>query len=174
MFKINCLKLLYEDFMNNSSTKGIIIIFFYRSLNCFYKSKLFLILLFPIFFLLFVLNKIFVELLIGCEISFKTSIGKNITIHHGQSIVVNKDTIIGDNCIIRHCTTIGNKLDRFKNDLGSPNIGDNVDIGSNSVLIGPIRIGNNVIIGAGSIVVKDVPQNSVIAGNPAKIIKELI
>lgn len=54
---------------------------------------------------------------------------------------------------------------------GSPVIGDNVNIGSNSCIIGEISIGDNVIIGAGSIVIKDVPSNVVIAGNPARIIR---
>ena len=50
-------------------------------------------------------------------------------------------------------------------------IGDNCYIGTGSIILGPRIIGNNVIIGAGSVVTKDVPDNAVIAGNPAKIIK---
>ena len=56
---------------------------------------------------------------------------------------------------------------------GSPVIGDNVNIGSNSCIIGELSIGDNVIIGAGSVVVKDVPSNVVVAGNPAKIIRHI-
>ena len=59
-----------------------------------------------------------------------------------------------------------------KNDL-IPTIGDNVSIGANASIIGNIIIGNNVIIGAGSVVVKDVPDNCVFAGVPAKIIRYL-
>ena len=53
----------------------------------------------------------------------------------------------------------------------APTIGNNVNIGSNVCIIGGILIGNNVVIGAGSIVVKDIPDNVVVAGNPAKIIR---
>ena len=53
----------------------------------------------------------------------------------------------------------------------APIIGDNVNIGSNTCIIGEITIGDNVVIGAGSVVVKDVPSNVVIVGNPARIIK---
>lgn len=71
-----------------------------------------------------------------------------------------------------HLTTIGNAL-HGRNDL-VPTIGNNVSLGANVTIIGDICIGNNVIIGAGSVVVKDVPDNCVIAGNPAKIIKLLV
>lgn len=61
-------------------------------------------------------------------------------------------------------TTIG------KNHKGSPLIGNNVFIGANASVIGKIVIGDNVCIGAGSVVVKNVPDNAVIAGNPARIL----
>ena len=48
-----------------------------------------------------------------------------------------------------------------------------MEIGANSVIIGDIKIGNNSIIAAGSIVLKDVPTNVIVAGNPAKIVKYL-
>jgi serine O-acetyltransferase len=58
-------------------------------------------------------------------------------------------------------------------DAASPSIciGDNCYIGTGVTILGPIKIGNNVTIGAGSIVVKDVPDNAVIAGNQARIIR---
>lgn len=71
--------------------------------------------------------------------------------------------------ICRQCTTIGKKIDGC-NDL-IPTIGNNVTLGANVVIIGDIHIGNNVIIGAGSVVCKDIPDNSIAAGNPAQIIK---
>ncbi|MGQ3376823.1 acyltransferase [Priestia endophytica] len=54
--------------------------------------------------------------------------------------------------------------------IGKVSIGNNVFIGANSTILPHVRIGNNVIVGAGSVVSKDVPDNSVIAGNPAKLI----
>ena len=52
-------------------------------------------------------------------------------------------------------------------------IGNNVSVGCNVCIIGGIRIGNNVTIGAGSVVVNDVPDNCIIAGNPAEIIRRI-
>lgn len=51
-------------------------------------------------------------------------------------------------------------------------IGDNVFVGANSIIMPGIKIGNNVIIGAGSVVTKDVAGNSIVAGNPARVLKE--
>jgi putative colanic acid biosynthesis acetyltransferase WcaB len=52
-----------------------------------------------------------------------------------------------------------------------PIIGDRVDIGANSVILGPIRIGSDAVIGAGSVVVKDVPAGATVVGNPARVIR---
>lgn len=117
--------------------------------------------------------RIFVEWILGCEIPFRTKIGKSLRLYHGQSLTINNETIIGSRCTLRQSTTIGNKELSTQGWSGSPVIGNNVDIGSNVVIIGPITIGDNVRIGAGSVVTKDVQPNVVIAGNPAKIIKYL-
>lgn len=76
---------------------------------------------------------------------------------------------IGYGCIIRNLTTIGVKSRNRHEE--KPVIGNNVDFGVNVICIGDIKIGDNAIIAAGSVVVKDVPANAIVAGNPAKIIR---
>ena len=91
-------------------------------------------------------------------------------LNHPYSTIINARRI-GSHFTCCQCTTIGNKQHGL--DL-TPEIGDNVSLGANVNIIGNIKIGNNVIIGAGSVVVKDIPDNCVIAGNPATIIKKLL
>ncbi|MGC3947777.1 MAG: DapH/DapD/GlmU-related protein [Chryseolinea sp.] len=114
-----------------------------------------------------------VEWFLGCEIPFRTRIGKSLRLYHGQSLIINNKAVIGSHCTLRQSTTIGNKDLGSSSWSASPVIGNNVDIGSNAVIIGPVVIGDNVKIGAGAVVTKDVPSNVVVAGNPAKIIKTL-
>jgi serine acetyltransferase len=97
------------------------------------------------------------------------NIGGGVYFAHPYATILNAKSI-GENFSCRQCTTIGNKTDG-RNDL-CPTIGNNVEVGANVTIIGNITIGDNVVIGAGSVVVKDVPDNTVVAGNPVRIIKQ--
>jgi putative colanic acid biosynthesis acetyltransferase WcaB len=148
--------------LNKNNSKGLFIILFFRLSSYFSKNIFLKTIGFPVR----ILYKLIVQWILGCDISDTTKIGKGFSIYHGQGIVVNSEVIIGVNCVLRQNTTIG-----ISNKGGkSPHIGNNVDIGANSVIIGDILIGNYVIIGAGSVVTKDIPCNSVFVGNPARSI----
>jgi putative colanic acid biosynthesis acetyltransferase WcaB len=114
-----------------------------------------------------------VEGFLGIELPWDTQVGSNLQLQHGTALVVNHDTKIGSNCILRHSTTIGNKVLSDGSLTDSPIIGDYVEIGSNVVIIGSVKVGDYAVIGAGAVVVKDVPPRSVVAGNPAKVIRFL-
>lgn len=95
------------------------------------------------------------------------NIGGGLLFWHGFSTAINAISI-GENCEIWQNVTIGKKsTDKIPD---KPTIGDNVRICANSVVIGPIKIGNNVIIGAGTVVTKDIPDDSIVVGNPARIL----
>jgi serine O-acetyltransferase len=103
----------------------------------------------------------------GYEIDSRARIGEGFFLsdHCGPTIIGN--TTIGKNCNISHCVTIGRS---FKNGVvGVPTIGDRVWIGSGSSIVGKITIGSNVLIAPNSYVNIDVPSNSLVVGNPATI-----
>lgn len=95
-------------------------------------------------------------------------IGKGFVIQHGYSTVIFARAI-GENCTILHNVTIGRG--RMINGTDIPEIGDNVSIYTGATIIGGIRIGSNVDVGAGAVVVHDVPDNCVVAGVPAQIVR---
>lgn len=144
------------------NSKGVLFIIFFRLSNFFTKSKFLKFFGFPIR----LVYKILFQWILGIDIDDSTKIGFGFNVYHGQSLIINRQTIIGKNVTIRHNTAIGNAKEGGK----CPVIGDNVNIGANTVVIGAITIGNNSVIGAGSVVIKNVPENSVVAGNPAKLI----
>jgi len=76
---------------------------------------------------------------------------------------------IGKNCTLRQLTTFGVKSKNRHDER--PWVGNNVDFGANVTCIGNVHVGNNAIIAAGAVVVKNVPENAIVAGNPAKVIK---
>lgn len=158
------LKKIKQDFyVNRGNHKGMAIVFCYRISSYIQNDKYFIVRAFGFPFLKFY-SFIFTWLM-GVEIPAKTKIGEGLQIWHGAGLIINVKTIIGKNCVLRHTTTIGNKYSGGE----SPVIGDNVNIGAHSIIIGDIVIGNNVTIGAGSIITKSIPDNAIVYGSPLKI-----
>lgn len=98
-------------------------------------------------------------------IPYDVSIGENIEYSHPYGTILNAISI-GDNFKFKHLTTIGNKND---DESMRPIILNNVTLGANVTIIGRVIIGNNVTIGAGAVVTKDIPDNSVVVGQPFRL-----
>ncbi len=91
--------------------------------------------------------------------------------HGPNGIIISKFAKIGSNVKIYHQVTVATKS--INGEFVSATIGDNCTLGVKCTILGGVKIGNNVKVGANAVVTKDVPDNSVVAGVPAKIIKEL-
>jgi serine acetyltransferase len=101
------------------------------------------------------------------EISYIADLGRGLRVlHPGLGVVVTQHTHAGQHLVLTGGNCIG----------GWPEIvlGDNVMMGVNSVILGPVRIGDNAQIGAGAVVVKDVPDNETVVGVPAHPLKRTI
>ena len=108
-----------------------------------------------------------VEWGLGIELNVKSCIGSGLRLYHGCGLVVHEATVIGKNCILRHCTTLGMKIGPDD----CPVLGDRVEVGCNVVILGAVTIGDGAVIGAGSVVLHDVPAGDVVAGNPARSLR---
>lgn len=109
-----------------------------------------------------------VRIIFSADVPPQMQIGKGTVFPHDALVCVfHPDVKIGKNCKILHGVTMGGRAGH----KGLPIIGDNVVIGTHAQLIGNVKIGNNSIVGAGAIVTHDVPDNVVVVGNPARILK---
>lgn len=101
------------------------------------------------------------------ELPWQAKIDSGMLIIHPKAITINSQTTAGKNLTILKGATIGSIKTGKKE--GVPSIGNNVYVGVNSTVVGGIHIGDNVLIAANSFVDFDVPDNSIVIGNPAVI-----
>lgn len=115
-----------------------------------------------------------------CDLGYNIHIGNNFYAGYNLTILDMAEVRIGDNCMIGPNVglyTAGHSIepkDRSKSGFAIPiTIGNDVWIGGSCVILPRITIGNNSIVAAGSVVTKDVPANTIVAGNPARILKSI-
>jgi len=121
----------------------------------------------------------FSRFLTGIEIHPKANIGKNLFIDHGMGVVIGETSEIGDNVTIYHMATLGGispsvNSNEQRNIKRHPTLKDNVVVGSGAQILGPVTVGKNAKIGANAVVTKDVPENAVMVGIPAKNVGETL
>ncbi len=143
---------------------GVKAIFFHRIANFFSIAK---------FDLIARMISQFSRFLTGIEIHPKAKIGKNLFIDHGMGVVIGETSEIADNVTIYHMVTLGGispsiDSDNQRNVKRHPTLMDNVVVGSGAQILGPIIIGKNAKIGANAVVTKEVKENAVMIGIPAK------
>ncbi len=143
---------------------GVKAVFFHRIANFFHLAKFHLV------------ARIISQLsrfLTGIEIHPGAKIGRNLFIDHGMGVVIGETSEIGNNVTIYHMATLGGISPSINsNDQRQvkrhPTLSDCVVVGSGAQILGPVMIGANAKIGANAVVTKDVPENAVMVGIPAK------
>ena len=143
---------------------GIKAVFFHRVASFFCVAK---------FDLIARIISQFSRFLTGIEIHPKAKIGKNLFIDHGMGVVIGETSVIKDNVTIYHMVTLGGIAPSINSDdqrhvKRHPTLEDNVIVGSGAQVLGPVVVGKNAKIGANAVVTKDVPENAVMIGIPAK------
>ena len=143
---------------------GVKAVFFHRIANFFATAK---------FDLIARIISQFSRFLTGIEIHPRAKIGKNLFIDHGMGVVIGETSDIADNVTIYHMVTLGGISPSINsNDQREikrhPTLHDNVVVGSGAQILGPVVIGKNARIGANAVVTKNVPENAVMVGIPAK------
>ncbi len=106
-----------------------------------------------------------VRILLQIEIPRGATIGGGLRVDHFGGIILNREMIAGKNFYITNGVVVGHAVN------GVPVIGDNVTLNIGTKVIGKITLGNNIISGAGAVVTKSFPDNAVIAGVPAKLLR---
>ena len=106
------------------------------------------------------------------RIGERVSIASNVTLHASSPIVIGNDTMIGTGAILTTSTHSYKNNPMWKEQIARPiDIGENVWIGANAIILPGLKIGNYSVIGAGSVITRHVPEKAIVAGNPARIIK---
>lgn len=152
--------LSFSNFLSEILSPGFICIASYRFWSFLVQKRI------PVLPVRFFCEKI-VELLTSSSLPSKCRIGGGLRIQHFGQIMIHDSVSIGKNATIYNGVTIGLQHDE---DSQGPVIGDNVYIGSGAKILGKIKIGHNVSIGANAVVIRDVPDNSIAVGIPARII----
>ena len=107
--------------------------------------------------------------LTGVEIHPGATIGTGFFIDHGMGVVIGETTEIGDYVTLFQGVTLGGTgKERGKR---HPTLGNHVVVGAGAKVLGGIRIGDNVKVGANAVVLRSVPANSTVVGNPGRIVK---
>lgn len=115
------------------------------------------------------LLELIIFLIYNSKVPYQAEIGKGTKLGYGGiGVVIHQNSKLGCNCIIAQQVTIGGGNPHYP---GVPVIGDNVDMSKGSIIMGGITVGNNVTIGANAVVNKPVPDNAVVAGVPARILR---
>ena len=103
----------------------------------------------------------------GIELPYTVRLGDRVVFEHQNGIVIHGNSVIGDDSIIRHGVTLGNR--HLHRPYDAPVLGRRVNVGAGAVILGQVRIGDDVQVGANAVVLDDVPAGATITGPKARV-----
>lgn len=107
--------------------------------------------------------------LYGIEVPYTARIGRRVVLEHQHGIVVHGSSVVGDDCILRQGVTLGiRRMDRLDD---APVLGKGVNVGAGAKILGNVQIGDEVAIGANAVVVHDVPAGGVVVGPAGQLLE---
>ena len=140
---------------------GVQAVLFYRLTHLLWRYKLYWLARFI---------STFARWVTGIEIHPGAVIGRRFFIDHGMGVVIGETAIIGDDCMLYHGVTLGgttwNKVKRH------PTLRNGVVIGAGAKILGPITLGENVRVGSNSVVVRSIDDNETVVGIPGRIVRK--
>ena len=104
----------------------------------------------------------------GIELPYSSQLGRRVVIEHQGCIVIHGSAVIGDDCILRHGVTLGNR--NLERPLDAPCLGTGVSVGAGAKILGAVSIGDGAQIGANAVVFTDGPAGAVAVGVPARVV----
>jgi serine O-acetyltransferase len=154
-------QLLRADFARMSSRDDRMTVFVFRLGQFAFADKRRRLLAFVVWK---ILDRFYLRWMVGAELPPTVQCGPGLMVHHaGRGIVLHPDTVIGARLNIYHGVTIGQA-----GPGRPPIVGDDVYLGVDAKLLGPVTVASNVSVGAGAVVVRDVPANRTVVGVPAR------
>jgi len=140
---------------------GVQAVIFYRLTHFLWRYKLYWLARFI---------STFARWLTGIEIHPGAVIGRRFFIDHGMGVVIGETAIIGDDCMLYHGVTLGGtSWDKVKR---HPTLKNGVVIGAGAKILGPITLGENVRVGSNSVVVRSIDDNETVVGIPGRIVRK--
>ena len=140
---------------------GVQAVLFYRLTHLLWRYKLYWLARFI---------STFARWVTGIEIHPGAVIGRRFFIDHGMGVVIGETAIIGDDCMLYHGVTLGGTTwDKVKR---HPTLSNGVVIGAGAKILGPITLGENVRVGSNSVVVRSIDDNETVVGIPGRIVRK--
>ena len=110
----------------------------------------------------------YIRVFYSCYLPYTCILGENTRLYHGGlGVTIHENSVIGKNCHIYTCVTLGGTNNRYTQIV----VGNNVMIGTGAKIIGSVQIGDNVVIAANSVVLENIPKDCLVAGVPSRIKK---